>query len=48
VQEDVPQLFFDGLPVFIGDGIRQLIGFLDGELTKRLNGLLAVPGALFP
>ena len=48
VQHQVAQLLADALHVAVEDGVRQLVGLLDGVLAQRFEGLLAIPRALLP
>ena len=48
MQQHIPQLLFDPLPIPARNSIRQLIGLFDRKGTKRLHRLLFVPGTLLP
>ena len=47
VQKHITQLFFDAIQVLVQDGVPQLVGFFDREVTKGFKGLFFVPGAFF-
>ena len=47
MQEQVARFFSDLIDVLVQNGIRELIGFLDGQMPQRLKRLLPVPWALF-
>ena len=46
VKKDITQLLLNAFPVFIGDHICQFMTFFNGQLSKGMDGLLSIPGAL--
>ena len=48
VQKEVARFFFDFVDILVQNGVGQFVSLLDGEMTKGLKGLLAVPWTFLP